>query len=299
MKKLLLITMLLVIIVLAACNSEDSAEQGEDNKEEDVEEVNSEDRDEQRDDDAENKEEKENLDQKEEQADKEEVVEEIEPQYQMTDQWTFTPIEDGDPEVVLLTIDDVPDGQALEMAETLKELDASAIFFVNGIFMENEKDREIIKQIHDMGFAIGNHTYSHHNLQDLSEEEQYEEIISLNELIEEVIGEKPKFFRAPHGANTDYASELVKEEGMLLMNWTYGYDYFEPYMEAEKLQEAMISGKAPEIDVPNSLLRDGANLLMHDREWTNDALEDIVEGLREQGYEMLDPESILTPQDEE
>src|SRR5699024_1925299 len=110
-----------------------------------------------------------------------------------------------------------------------------------------------------------------------------------------IIGEKPKFFRAPHGMNTDYVRQLVKEEGMLLMNWTYGYDYFEPYMDAEKLKQAMITGEGPEVDVSYSLLRPGANLLMHDREWTLEALEDIIKGLQEKGYSFADPNTIELP----
>ena len=31
---------------------------------------------------------------------------------------------------------------------------------------------------------------------------------------------------------------------------------------------------------------------MHDREWTAEALKDIVEGLRAKGYEMIDPATI-------
>ncbi|MDV2582280.1 polysaccharide deacetylase family protein [Alkalibacillus haloalkaliphilus] len=296
MRKLILIVLLGMFMLLAACS--DEAEQSPDEQDDEPVEEKDEDKENGQEEVREEESEEDHEEQEEENEELEEVEEDQKPQYEMSDSWAFSPIDDATPSVVLLTIDDAPDGQALEMAETLKALDAPAIFFVNGIFMESEEDQEIVRQIHEMGFAIGNHTYSHQNLQNISEEEQREEIISLSELIEEITGEKPKFFRAPHGANTDFARDLVEDEGMLLMNWTYGYDYFEPYMEAEKLAEAMITGKAPEVDVPHSLLREGANLLMHDREWTNQALEEIVEGLRDQGYDMLDPDLILTPSDD-
>jgi peptidoglycan/xylan/chitin deacetylase (PgdA/CDA1 family) len=230
-----------------------------------------------------------------EEADQE--VKEKEPQYIVNENnWSIQPITDAEEKVALLTIDDAPDKYSIEMAKTLKSLDAPAIFFVNGHFLDTEEEKQKLKEIHDMGFAIGNHTFNHQKLDDVSEEKQREEIIKLNELIVEIIGEKPKFFRAPHGVNTDFVKQLAKDEGMTLMNWTYGYDYFKPYMDAEKLKAAMISGEAPEVDVPYSLLNPGANLLMHDREWTNEALGDIVKGLRDKGYEMVDPELIQTPQ---
>jgi peptidoglycan/xylan/chitin deacetylase (PgdA/CDA1 family) len=134
-----------------------------------------------------------------------------------------------------------------------------------------------------MGFAIGNHTKTHANLKQISEAEQEEEIISVSDAVEEVIGERPIFFRAPFGHNTEFSEEIVKNDGMLLMNWSYGYDWEKQYMKAGPLADIMVN---------NDFLRDGANLLMHDREWTADALKDIVEGLREKGYDFIDPATI-------
>ncbi|WP_237648611.1 polysaccharide deacetylase family protein [Sediminibacillus terrae] len=208
------------------------------------------------------------------------------PQYELTDNWSIQPIDDQAKEnVVLLTIDDAPDKHALEMANTLKELDAKAIFFVNGHFLEREEQKKILKKIHDMGFLIGNHTYHHQALVDATKEEQKKEIVSLNDLIEEIIGERPKFFRAPNGQNTDYSKQIAKEEGMLLMNWSYGYDWNEEYMDEDALADIMVN---------TELLGNGSNLLMHDREWTAKALEEIVSGLRGKGYEIVDPGLIKT-----
>ena len=66
----------------------------------------------------------------------------------------------------------------------------------------------------------------------ITEAEQEEEIIFVSNTVEEVIGERPIFFRAPFGLNTDFSRELVKNEGMLLMNWSYGYDWEKQYMDA-------------------------------------------------------------------
>lgn len=219
------------------------------------------------------------------------------PSYKINENSSVVPIHKNiEEKVVLLTIDDAPDIYALEMAKTLKEMDAGAIFFVNGHFLNTDKEKKILKKIHSMGFAIGNHTYNHAFLPDLPKAEQKEEIIHLSNLVEKIIGEKPKFFRAPNGANTDYSRKVAANAGMVVMNWTYGYDYFQPYMDAEKLTKAMVTGKGPKVDVPYSLLKPGDNLLMHDREWTAEALPAIVKGLRDKGYKMVDPEQIKTIQ---
>lgn len=217
--------------------------------------------------------------------------EETEPLYQINQaSWHVEPISDEtNSKVALLTIDDAPDENALDMAHTLKEIDAPAIFFVNGHFIETDEKQEMLKEIHEMGFAIGNHTYTHPNLQEISEDEQRQEIVELNDLIEEIIGERPKFFRAPQGANTDFSLELVEQEGMVPMNWTYGYDWEADYMDAEALADIMVN---------TEYLSDGANLLMHDRDWTAEAIEDIATGLRDKDYELVDPSLIKITSDE-
>ncbi|TSB45301.1 polysaccharide deacetylase family protein [Alkalicoccobacillus porphyridii] len=213
-----------------------------------------------------------------------EESEEPEYMYEINDVlWTVEPLEDVESNVVLATFDDAPDTYSLEIAETLKEHDVSAIFFVNGHFLETEEEKELLREIHSMGFEIGNHTMTHQDLKLLSEEEQREEIVEVNNLVEEITGERPRFFRAPFGSNTDYSRELVAEEEMTLMNWTYGYDWESEYQNAASLADIMVTSE---------FLQDGANLLMHDRQWTNEALTDIINGIRAEDYEFVDPALI-------
>src|SRR5699024_10080066 len=104
---------------------------------------------------------------------------------------------------------------------------------------------------------------THPDFTTISEEEQKEEIIDENEIEEDIIGKKTKYLRAPYGSNTDYKKKLAKEEDMLLMNWVYGYDWDAEYQEAEALADIMVN---------TELLDNGAILLTHDRDWTNEAL---------------------------
>ena len=127
------------------------------------------------------------------------------------------------------------------MAKTLKELDAPAIFFVNGHFIDTEEEQARLKEIYDLGFPIGNHTKTHANLKHITEQEQQEEIQMVSDTVEQVTGERPKFFRAPYGVNSDFRKAFVKEDGMLLMNWTYGYDWEKQYMDATAIADIMVN----------------------------------------------------------
>lgn len=213
----------------------------------------------------------------------EEIIE-TQPRYVLQSDNSVKPIAETDNDrVVLLTIDDAPDDYGVEMAELLKEKGINAIFFVNGHFISNEAGREKLQRIYDLGFVIGNHTMTHANLRDISEARQREEIVELNDLIEEITGERPRFFRAPFGVNTDISRQVVAEENMQAMNWTFGYDFEKGYMEKNALADIMVN---------TNLLRRGANLLMHDRKWTLEALPEIISGLEAKDFQFVDPKTI-------
>ncbi|MGM0873500.1 MAG: polysaccharide deacetylase family protein [Bacillota bacterium] len=270
----------LVILLVSGCSSQTSSQEST-NKEEVMEDKNTEKED--------NGEKVETEPDKVEGKREEEVKKpvELEPLYEVNDaNWSVKPIHEGpDEQVILLTIDDAPDQYSLEMATTLKKNNIKAIFFVNGHFIQSDEKKKLLKEIYDLGFPIGNHTMTHSNLKELSEEQQYEEIVELNNQIVKITGERPKFFRAPFGSNTEYSRKVVADEGMLLMNWTYGYDWEKDYMNKEGLVDIMVN---------TPFLTNGANILMHDREWTNAALDGIINGLMEKGYKMVDPDMIKT-----
>ena len=199
----------------------------------------------------------------------------------------FEPIGDAPAKAVLLTFDDIPitgdAKQSLAIARVLKERDIPAIFFVYGAYLNSDVGRDTVKQLHDMGFALGNHTQNHPDLTQLSADGVREEIRLLNDQLEELTGERPRYFRPPYGITNPDVSAIAREEGMLPMNWTYGYDWEDDYQAASALAKIMVE---------SPMLTPGANLLMHDRTNTAQAIEQIVTGLADKGYQFIDPEEI-------
>src|SRR5690625_7466328 len=78
---------------------------------------------------------------------KPEEDEAVKAEYEINELFSIVPIDGANEKVVLLTIDDAPDDHALEMAQELKEMDANAIFFVNGHFLESKEEKETLKEI--------------------------------------------------------------------------------------------------------------------------------------------------------
>lgn len=192
-------------------------------------------------------------------------------------------------QVVLFTFDDAPydlmESQALKMAQGMQEKDVNAIFFVNGMYLNSDQGREITRAIYDMGFEIGNHTTTHPDLRELSYDQQWEELAETSQLVEEITGQAPRWFRPPFGSFNMDTILICNELGMQLMNWSFGYDWMDDYQDGQALAQ---------ISLTTDYLRGGANILMHDRIWTYEALDTMIDGYREMGYHIVDPLLIET-----
>lgn len=203
--------------------------------------------------------------------------------------------EDANPNVVLATVDDVPRKLPETPTSSVKEAHAMAdrgiygIFFVNGMYLQGEDGEEgqqALKEIADMGHVIGNHTLTHYSLDQVPDEETLRhEIIGNQDIIEEVIGYRPQFFRPPHGIEIPELEGILEEENMVSMNWSYGFDWDEAYSDPATLADVMVN---------TEFLSPGANLLMHDLAWTKEAMPAILDGIQAKGYEFVDARDIAT-----
>lgn len=203
--------------------------------------------------------------------------------------------EDANPNVVLATVDDVPrklpetPTSSVEEAQTMADRGIYGIFFVNGMYLQGEdgeEGRQALKEIADMGHVIGNHTLTHYSLDQVPDEETLRhEIIGNQDIIEEVIGYRPQFFRPPHGIETPELEGILEEENMVSMKWSYGFDWDENYSDPATLADVMVN---------TEFLSPGANLLMHDLTWTNEAMPAILDGIQAKGYEFVDTRDIAT-----
>jgi len=120
---------------------------------------------------------------------------------------------------VALTFDDGPDPVFTPaILEKLRRYNVKATFFLLGTNIE--KFPEIAKQIATEGHVIGNHTYSHPKLANASNEEYHHQIQKSDELIEKLVGYKPRFFRPPYGSITENQVQWATEQGMMVTQWS-------------------------------------------------------------------------------
>lgn len=209
----------------------------------------------------------------------------IQKTYQMNKNYFIVPKKDSDNnKIVLLTFDDGPKEKIMidEIINILDKHKAKAIFFVNGYRIKQNPD--LLKLIFDRGQIIGNHSWDHINLKKENNDTITKQIMDVQDIVQQLTGKKPEFFRPPFGIGNDYIKELVKNEHMLYMTWSNGsLDWESSYKNKpleiiKSVMEQLESGKN--------------NILMHELPWTVAALDSLLEQIEQEGYSFVDPRTI-------
>lgn len=126
---------------------------------------------------------------------------------------------------VLLTFDDGPHPIYTPLIlDLLDEFQVKAMFFVIGD--QVEKSPLLVQEMKKRGHMIGNHSWSHSSYFDFySVNKMIMEVNRTNQVIAEIIGEKPLYFRPPFGITNPRIAKLIKNTGMKSVLWSFrSYD---------------------------------------------------------------------------
>lgn len=104
-----------------------------------------------------------------------------------------------------------------EILDILDKHNAKATFFLVGSWIDDNE--ELVKEIHNRGHEIGNHSNSHGSFPDISNEEKEEEILSTEKKIEDLTGEKVNLFRPPFGNIDKDTVNTCKSLGYYTIKW--------------------------------------------------------------------------------
>lgn len=208
--------------------------------------------------------------------------------YRMTKAYRIVPIdkEKTTSKVILLTFDDGPKDEATlkPLLDTLDKHKAKAIFFVNGYRVKAHP--ELLKEIDERGQVIGNHSWDHIELGKEKADKIKEQIGKTQDIVKEVTGKTPVFFRPPFASANDSVHRIAADNGLLYMTWSNGSLDWD--MNKVKLEER------PKKIIDNVMeqLHDGANILMHELPWTAETLDNLLSQLEAKGYAFVDPNAI-------
>ncbi len=179
---------------------------------------------------------------------------------------------------VALTFDDGPNAcYTEELLDGLAVKEVKATFFLIG--KKVDESPEIVKRIFEEGHLIGNHSYDHVNLNEMSEEKACEQIHKTNEAIKNVTGMIPEYLRPPFGS---FKKNLDSDMNMIEVLWDV-----DPRDWSVKN-----TGKVVNRVVTN--VQDGDIILLHDEYATSVAAAmEIIDILKSQGYEFVTVDELI------
>jgi len=196
---------------------------------------------------------------------------------------------------VAITFDDGPDSLYTEMIlDVLKEKNVKASFFLVG--KNIEKYPEVVKRIKNENHLIGNHSYSHPRLRKITKIDSVEkEFAVVDSLLENIIGVKPLYYRPPFGKITDSQKELLDQKQSKIVMWSLDTkDY-----KIDDVTKDDIVTKVKENIHENAIILFHSTNANPERaarfknfQNTVDALPEIIDFLKTEGYELVTIEQI-------
>lgn len=183
-----------------------------------------------------------------------------------------------DSKKIALTFDDGPHPYYTEqLLDGLKERDVKVTFFVLG--KHAEQYPELVERMSEEGHLIGNHTYSHIQLNQRNSDAFKEELVKTNELIEELTGQEVQYVRPPYGT---WDKKFEQELNMFPVLWN---------IDPLDWSSSNVSGIVRKV---TTKAKENSIILMHDEyKTTVTAALQIIDELQEEGYEFVTVDELL------
>ena len=188
----------------------------------------------------------------------------------------------ADGPLIALTFDDGP-----KRTNTPRLLDLAAqrrirlTFFLVGSQVARKPD--IARRIAAEGHEIGNHSWSHPNFTELSEEAVRDELRKTDDAIVRETGIKPRLMRPPFGAITKAQWDWIEKD--------FGYRIAWWHVDSRDWKD-----RDPEV-VAHRILgdaREGSIILCHDiHASTVDAMPEVFDGLLQRGFKFATVSELL------
>ena len=131
-------------------------------------------------------------------------------------------------------------------------------------------------------WKYGNHSFNHAHVNKLSYEKNIEDMKKCNELITNITGEEVKYYRGPYGEYNNIVIQAAKELNMQVVQWdvdTLDYEGKTPDEMCERIKKK---------------IRSGSIILMHnDTKYTSQALQQIIDTIHSEGYEIVSLDELI------
>lgn len=186
--------------------------------------------------------------------------------------------------LIALTFDDGPHPKETDkVLDVLNKYNIKATFFIAGKHAKWYTNPLI--RASKEGHEIGNHTFNHPDISNLSLSQIEEEIVKCEDTLVEITGKKPTLFRPPYGSyKRSDLEEIAKKHDYKIILWTTidARDWENP--PASTIASTIIN-KAKNGDI----------ILLHDYATNNtvEALDRIIPEMQKRGFQFVTVSELL------
>lgn len=175
---------------------------------------------------------------------------------------------------IALTFNDGPDPAVTSrILEILAVENVQATFFVVG--QDAASYPQLVRRMAQDGHQVENHSYTHPDFaRDLSWRDMRTEIGQTAQLIQQLTGRKPRYFRPPFGSWDQAVATACAQEGHKIILWSNIAAQDQPFPGQDELVDRLARSAFP-----------GAVIMLHaDSMETAEALPAIISALKEEHY---------------
>ena len=185
--------------------------------------------------------------------------------------------EDTEEKVLYLTFDaGYENGNTDPILDALKKHNVSATFFVVGTYIDS--DPELIRRMSEEGHTVGNHTWHHPDMSQISTVETFqEELEYVENAYKEATGqEMTKFYRPPQGKYSETNLKMAQELCYKTFFWSLAYvDWYQDDQPSREEAFDKLLGR----------IHPGAIVLLHSTSSTNaEIMDELLTKWEEMGY---------------
>lgn len=164
--------------------------------------------------------------------------------------------------------------------ETLAKQDVKVTFFMVGDWIE--KNGEAVKKIYEAGHEIGNHSYNHPHVNNISLEKNKEQIQKCSDLVKNITGTGTTLYRGPYGEYNDTVIKSATELNHITIQWSIDtLDY--NGLTGEQMWDRI-----------EPKLANGSIILMHNgTDNTALSLDEIISNIKSKGYQIVKVSDLI------
>ena len=178
----------------------------------------------------------------------------------------------GEHKLAALTFDDGPGPYTEQLLDGLRERGVQATFFVLG--SRAQMYPEVVERISQEGHQLGNHSYSHANLNKLSVSAALKEMTGTDGILYDITGGgSPYFYRVPYGNSTGALRDKFGSPAVFWSVDTLDWKYRDASQVASNIKRD---------------IKDGSIVLLHDIHKTSvQGVLMAIDDLQRDGYEFV------------